>query len=136
MTKGIEKSYRRNQGKKGDVFFDSIDYNILFLTQNEFKSGIDLAKELNMAPKNLHAHIIKLVEVGLLDGIMDKSKNQYVFTSYYKLTNTQNEFNFIQDTRTPIQLLNTIKNYIEKQKFNEVMDKLKSTEKTPQIKKK
>jgi predicted transcriptional regulator len=134
MSKKIEKEFTRKEGTKGAVFFDSIDYNILFLTQTEFKSVKTLAVDLNMAPKNLHSHILKLVDVGLLDGV--QVKNEYVFTSYFKVTGEKNDYSFVQDLRTPTEFLNTLKNYIERQNYLSVMDQLKSVDKIPDIKKK
>ena len=126
----------RSKGSKGDIFLDSIDFNILSLTQSDFKNADDLSKALNISPKNLHPHIMKLVNVGLLDGIRDSTTNQYVFTCYYKITGTKNDFGFTIDNRSVPVFLNDINSYIQRSKFEGAMEKLKTSDKVPEINKK
>jgi len=132
----IEQNPPRAKGEKGDIFFDSIDYSILSVTQGEFRSAKDISEALKITPKNLHPHIMKLVEVGLLDGVLDKTTNQYVFTCYFKLTGKDNEWGFAPYTLNVFDFLNSINSHIQKLKFEGAMENLKTSETTPEIKKK
>lgn len=113
----------RRAGKKADIFFDSIDYEILSSTQAGFKKMKELSRELNIAPHNLQPHIRKLVKINLLDGVLDKTDNQFSFTCYYKVHGGDNEWNFLQDNRTIPEFLNAIFNYIAEEKFDSAMDR-------------
>jgi hypothetical protein len=127
---------KRVRGQKADIFFDSIDYGILALTQNAFKKSSQIAEELQLSPKNLHPHLMKLVKIGLLDGVLDSKDNEYAFTTYFKMSGEKNDFGFIKDERTTIQFLNDIFNYIQSEKFDNAMSKLTTSDGMPEIKKK
>jgi predicted transcriptional regulator len=131
----IEQTKPRLKGAKGEIFFDSIDYSILSSTQSEFKSAKDISDELQIAIKNLHPHIMKLVDIGLIDGVLDKTTNQYVFTSYFKLTGKDNNWGFTQCNLSVFDFLNLINNYIQRLKFSGIMEKLKTSDISPEIKK-
>jgi DNA replication protein DnaD len=127
------KQSKRIKGKKGDIFFDSIDYDILAVTQNEFVKPSQIADALKISLKNLQPHIMKLVKIGLLDGVLDNNDGQYAFTCYYKRMGGDNQFNFSKDVRGVVDFLNDIHSYIQNEKFENTMNK--TFEGIPEIKK-
>ena len=125
----------REKGEKADIFFDSIDYSILALTQDSFKSREEICEGLNIALKNLNPHIKKLVKIGLLDGVKDVETKTWVFSCYYKLSGDANNFGFLPETRNVFEFLEHINQAIQSEKVESDLDEVESVGR-PEIKKK
>lgn len=129
---------KRERGEKAKILLDEIDFKVLWLTQDRFLGVLEIARALKIKHSSLKPHLLKLVQSGLLDGVMFKQK--IYFTCYYKITGDDNEWGFAMDGRSPFQLLADINSIYEREKFEKDFSKLLDREdeepKLPKLRKK